>query len=99
MMTLGYGTELGHVSFDHLSHIVSKDIIKGIPKLKSKKNHICEACQFEKQTKTSFKPVKDIVSTHPLELLHMDLFGLIRTKSLEGIRYVYVLVDDYSRYT
>jgi len=89
---------LGHVSFDHFSRIGSQDVVKGIPKLKFEKDHICEACQFEKQTKTSFNLIKDIISTCPLGLMHMDLFGPTRTKSLGGTCYVYVLIDDYSRY-
>jgi len=36
------------------------------------------------------------VITRLLELIHMNLFGLIKTKSLGGTRYVYVLVDDFS---
>jgi transposase InsO family protein len=35
----------------------------------------------------------------PLELLHMDLFGLIAYISISGSRYCLVIVDDYSRFT
>ncbi|GJW53272.1 retrovirus-related pol polyprotein from transposon TNT 1-94 [Tanacetum coccineum] len=35
----------------------------------------------------------------PLYLLHMDLCGLMRVGSINGKRYVLVVVDDYSRYT
>ena len=35
----------------------------------------------------------------PLELLHIDLFGPIRTASLAGKQYGFVIVDDFSRYT
>nr|GEZ08900.1 integrase, catalytic region, zinc finger, CCHC-type, peptidase aspartic, catalytic [Tanacetum cinerariifolium] len=34
-----------------------------------------------------------------LELLHMDLCGLIRVDSINGKKYILVIVDDYSRYT
>ena len=73
---------LGHVSFDHLSRINSKESVKGIPYLKFEKDRICDACQLEKQTKSSFKPIKDIRTSKPLELIHMDLFGPTKTKSL-----------------
>ena len=70
-----------------------------LPKLKFIKDKPCDACQTGKQSKSSFK-LKNIVSTfRPLELIHMDLFGLTRVFSLGGMHYVYVLVDDYSRYT
>ena len=49
--------------------------------------------------KSSFK-TKDIVSTsRPLELLHIDLFGPVTTKSLYESKYGLVIVNDYSRWT
>jgi len=49
--------------------------------------------------KSSFKS-KDIVSTsRPLELLHIDLFGLVSIASLYGSNYGLVIVDDYSIWT
>nr|GEX84157.1 copia protein [Tanacetum cinerariifolium] len=38
-------------------------------------------------------------SAERLHLLHMDLCGLMRIASINGKRYVFVIVDDYSRYT
>jgi hypothetical protein len=35
----------------------------------------------------------------PLELLHMDLFGLIAYISINGSKYCLLIVDDYSRFT
>jgi transposase InsO family protein len=35
----------------------------------------------------------------PLELLHMDLFGLIAYISFDRSKYCLVIVDDYSRFT
>ena len=52
-----------------------------------------------KQTRTSFKSINDISTSRILQLVHMDLFGPMRTTSLGGKSYVYVLVDDYSRFT
>ena len=90
---------LGHISFDHLSKINSKELEKGIPYLKSEKNRICDACQLEKQTKSSFKSIKDIMTSRPLELIHMDLFGPTKTKSLNGNCFIFVLVNDFSHFT
>ena len=73
--------------------------MKSIRYLKFEKDYICDTCQLGKQTKSSFKPIKDIMTSRPLELIHMDLFGLAKTKSLNGNRYVLVLVDDFSRFT
>ncbi|GJT97145.1 retrovirus-related pol polyprotein from transposon TNT 1-94 [Tanacetum coccineum] len=43
------------------------------------------------------KPVPN--SKQRLHLLHMDLCGLMKVKSIYGKWYVLVIVDDYSRYT
>ena len=43
--------------------------------------------------------MKDILTSHPLELLHMDLMGPTRTVSLCGNLYMLVIVDDFSRFT
>jgi len=41
--------------------------VKGIPYLKFEKDCICDACQFGKQTKSSIKSIKDIMTSRPLE--------------------------------
>jgi len=88
-----------HISFDHLSRINNKEVVKGIPYLKFEKDRICDACQLRKQTKSSFKTIKDIMTSRPLELIYMDLFGPIKIKSLSGNRFVFILVDDFSHFT
>jgi hypothetical protein len=40
-----------------------------------------------------------MTTDRPLELLHMDLFGLIAYISIGGSKYCLVIVDDYSRFT
>ena len=37
--------------------------------------------------------------TKPLQLIHMDLFGLVNVLSLSRKRYALVMVDDFSKYT
>ena len=39
-----------------------------------------------------------LVTTRVLELLHMDLMGPMHVESIGGKRYVFVCVDDFSRY-
>nr|GEW05643.1 hypothetical protein [Tanacetum cinerariifolium] len=64
---------------------------------------------FAESEDTIFDPVKSKRASHPpkpvsnskqrLHLLHMDLCGPMRVASINGKRYVLVIVDDYSRYT
>ncbi|KAH9794255.1 hypothetical protein KPL71_004834 [Citrus sinensis] len=90
---------LGHASMDLISKISKDDLVKGLPKIGFQKDKICEACQFGKQIKTSFKNKNHISTPKPLELLHIDLFGPSRYASLNGKYYAFVIVDDYSKYT
>jgi transposase InsO family protein len=46
----------------------------------------------------SHPPLTDVMMEHPCELLHMDLVGPARVRSVGGKWYVLVVVDDYSRY-
>ena len=39
------------------------------------------------------------MTSRPLELIHMVLFGPTKTKSLSENRFVSILVDDFSRFT
>jgi len=89
---------LGHVSFDYLSRINNKEVVKSIPYLKFEKDHICDACQLGKQTKYFFKIIKDIMTSRLLKSIHMDLFGPTKTKCLSGNHFVFVLVDNFSRF-
>ncbi|KAH9779804.1 Integrase catalytic domain-containing protein [Citrus sinensis] len=90
---------LGHASMDLISKIVKNDLVKGLPKINFQKDRTCEACQFGKQIKTSFKSKNHVSTSKPLQLLHIDLFGPSRYASLSGKFYACVIVDDYSRYT
>jgi hypothetical protein len=91
---------LGHSSLDLLHKLNKHDLVKGLPKTKFvRDNKICDACQLGKQHKTYF-PKKNYISTsRPLQLLHMDLFSPNRVASLGGKLYVFVIVDDFSRFT
>ncbi|XP_075079774.1 uncharacterized protein LOC142165027 [Nicotiana tabacum] len=90
---------LGHASMHLIEKLSKQDLVIGLPKLNFSRTHICDACQMGKQTRNSFKN-KDTVSTSkPLQLLHTDLFGPTRTASIRGKKYVFVIVDDFSRFT
>ena len=82
-----------------LSKLVKKDLVIELSKLSFDKDKVCDACQFGKQVKNSFK-LKNLISTsRPLELLHADLFGPMDVLSIGGKSYGFLIVDDYSRFT
>lgn len=90
---------LGHTSFRNIQKLISLDAVKGIPKIQIDSQRMCETCPLGKQTKVSHPKVVDININKVLDLLHMDLMGLIQTKSLRKKLYAFVCVDEYPRYT
>nr|GFA98886.1 hypothetical protein [Tanacetum cinerariifolium] len=75
------------------------DIVVGLPKLKFVKDHLCSSCELGKAKRKSLHTKITPSSKRRLQLLHMDLCGPMRVESINGKRYVLVIVDDYSRYT
>ncbi|GJW68602.1 retrovirus-related pol polyprotein from transposon TNT 1-94 [Tanacetum coccineum] len=75
------------------------DLLTGLPKMKFEKDHLCSACEQGKIHRKHHKSKTAFASNKPLYLLHMDLCGPMRVESINGKRYVLVVVDDYSRYT
>jgi hypothetical protein len=59
----------------------------------------CCACQAEKQVGTHHHAKNILTTTRPLEMLHMNLFGLIAYISIGGNKYGLIIIDDYSRFT
>nr|GEV02225.1 retrovirus-related Pol polyprotein from transposon TNT 1-94 [Tanacetum cinerariifolium] len=59
---------LSHLNFGAINHLARQGLVRGLPKLKFKKDHLCSACAMGK-------------------------------KSLNGKKYILVIVDDYSRFT
>nr|GEZ10990.1 hypothetical protein [Tanacetum cinerariifolium] len=79
--------------------VVKNDIVVGLPKLKFAKDHLCSYCELWKAKQNYFHTKLTPSSKRRLQLLHMDLCGPMRVASINGKRYVLVIVDDYSRYT
>ena len=45
------------------------------------------------------KKVNNFTTKRPLELVHMDLMGSTRTESIGGKRYIFLTVDDFTRFS
>ncbi|GKA82105.1 retrovirus-related pol polyprotein from transposon TNT 1-94 [Tanacetum coccineum] len=90
---------LSHLNFDTINDLTKNDLVTGLPKFKYYKEHLCPSCEQRKSKKASHPPKPVPNSKQMLHLLHMDLCGLMRVKSINEKRYVLVIVDDYSRYT
>jgi transposase InsO family protein len=83
----------------NLHKLLKGEHILGLTNVHFEKDRICSACQAGKQV-GAHHPHKNIMTMDmPLELLHMDLFGLIAYISIGGSKYCLVIVDDYSCFT
>ncbi|GJV17185.1 integrase, catalytic region, zinc finger, CCHC-type containing protein [Tanacetum coccineum] len=86
---------LSHLNFNTINDLTKHDLVDGLSKFKYSKDHLCFACERRK-SKKSFQP-KLVPSTHSkLELLHMDLCGPMRVATINGKKYILMIVDDYS---
>ncbi|GJZ36635.1 retrovirus-related pol polyprotein from transposon TNT 1-94 [Tanacetum coccineum] len=74
-------------------------LVRGLPKLKYEKDHMCSACSRKKSKKHTHKPKSEDSIQEKLYLLHMDLCGPMRIESINGKKHILVIVDDYSRFT
>ncbi|GJU95096.1 integrase, catalytic region, zinc finger, CCHC-type containing protein [Tanacetum coccineum] len=90
---------LNHLNFGIINDLARKDLVRGLPRLKFEKDHLCSACQLGKSKKYSHKPKTENTNMEVLHTLHMDLCGPIRVQSINGKKYILVIVDDYSRFT
>ncbi|GKE54241.1 retrovirus-related pol polyprotein from transposon TNT 1-94, partial [Tanacetum coccineum] len=77
----------------------SRGLVRGLPKLKYQKDHLCYACALGKSKKHFHKPKAKYFIQEKLHLLHMDLCRPMRIQSINGRKYILVIVDDYSRFT
>ncbi|GJT53546.1 retrovirus-related pol polyprotein from transposon TNT 1-94 [Tanacetum coccineum] len=73
--------------------------LEGLNKLIFEKEHLCSTCAMGKNKKKPHKPKSEDTNQEELYLLHMDLCGPMRVASVNGKKYILVIVDDYSRFT
>ncbi len=80
---------LGHVGMERLKETL------GITLGDSSKR--CDACLMCKHKREKYKK-SESVTEDVLDLVHIDTMGPFKSESIDGKRFVLVIVDDYSRY-
>nr|GEZ66270.1 hypothetical protein [Tanacetum cinerariifolium] len=90
---------LSHLNFGAINHLARQGLVRGLPKLKFEKDHLCSTRAIEKSKKKSHKPKSEDTTQEKLYLMHMDFCGPMRIKSVNGKKYIFVIVNDYSRFT
>ena len=90
-------SRLGHVNLETIKHMIQRDLVKGIPQVKFEKE-ICGSCMLGKQARQAFPKSTSYRATKILDLIHGDLCSPTSPKTVAENRYIFVLVDDHSRY-
>ncbi|GJQ91037.1 retrovirus-related pol polyprotein from transposon TNT 1-94 [Tanacetum coccineum] len=90
---------LNHLNFGTLNDLARKDLVRGLPRLKFEKDHLCSACQLGKSRKATHKPKTINTITEVLQppshgiIVTLRVLSSINEKNLP----ILVIVDDYSR--
>ncbi|GJW81165.1 retrovirus-related pol polyprotein from transposon TNT 1-94 [Tanacetum coccineum] len=90
---------LSHLNFDYITTLAKQGLVRGLPRLKFQKDHLCSTCALGKSKKHSHKPKAEDSIQEKLNLLHIDLCKPMRIQSINGWKFILVIVDDYSRFT
>ena len=85
----------GHLHINGLKLLRQKDMVVGL--LEIGQIDLRERSVYGKQTRRSFLAGKSWRATARLEVVHADLYGLMKTESFRGSRHFLLFSDDYSR--
>ena len=88
---------LGHVGSETMKSMINKTIVTGIPRVVVGRE-TCASCLLGKQTRQSFPKTTSYRASGVLELVHGYLCGPISPSTASNNRYIFVMIDDHSRY-
>nr|GEU38395.1 retrovirus-related Pol polyprotein from transposon TNT 1-94 [Tanacetum cinerariifolium] len=90
---------LSYLNFGYINELSNQGLVRGLPKLKYQKYHLCSACSLGKRKKHTYKPKSKISIQEKLYLVHLDLYGPMTIETINGKKYVLVIGYDYSHFT
>ncbi|GJZ90678.1 retrovirus-related pol polyprotein from transposon TNT 1-94 [Tanacetum coccineum] len=78
---------LSHLNFGAINHLARHGLVRGLPKLKFEKDHLCSACALGKSSKKPHKPKSEDTNQEKLYLLHMDLLAKRRLSKSSSVKF------------
>ncbi|GJR77390.1 hypothetical protein Tco_0089755 [Tanacetum coccineum] len=86
------GTNLYTISIEEIDGVLSgyaccpcfQDLVRGLPRLKFEKDHLCSACQLGKSKKFSHRPKSENTNMEVLHTLTVDLLVMDELQSLSS---------------
>ncbi|KAJ4719135.1 Retrovirus-related Pol polyprotein from transposon TNT 1-94 [Melia azedarach] len=88
----------GHLNFGGIELLAKKEMVRGLPYINDP-NQLCEGCLHGKQFRKSFPKESAFRAKKPLELVHADVCGPFKPRSLGNNNYFLLFIDDFSRKT
>nr|GEU60617.1 retrovirus-related Pol polyprotein from transposon TNT 1-94 [Tanacetum cinerariifolium] len=79
---------LSHLNFGAINHLARQGLVRGLPKLKFEKDHLCLACAMGKSKTKSHKSKSEDTNQEKLYLLHIDLYGPMHVESDEALDFI-----------
>ena len=93
-MTVVWYKRLGHMSEKGMSLLSKRNVLSGVHDVHLKK---CSHCLAGKQNRVSFKSHPPSRKENILDLVHSDVCGPMKTRTLGGCSYFVTFIDDHSR--
>jgi hypothetical protein len=90
---------LTHVGMKNLHKLLKGEHVLGLTNVCFEKDRPCAAYQAGKHVGTNHSSKNVMMTSRPLELLHMDLFEPVAYLSIGGSKYGLVIVDNFSHFT
>ncbi|GJV39314.1 retrovirus-related pol polyprotein from transposon TNT 1-94 [Tanacetum coccineum] len=90
---------LSHLNFGTINQRAKQGLVKGLPKLKYTKDHLCSTCQMGKSKKEPHPHKPEPSTNEKLQVMHIDLCGPMQVESIDKKRYILVIINDYSWFT
>ena len=87
----------GHLNYQNMEDLVKKGMVNGMQLNSSNNFNKCQTCMLCKIHVLKFPKESTSRSTQLLEIVHADVCGPFREKSLGGAVYFVTFIDDMSR--
>jgi hypothetical protein len=89
-----YHRRCGHAS-PRIIRLMSKTgILPPIKERQGQTSKVCQTCLKGKMTRTAIPKLSDTKTQEPGDLIHIDLCGPMRTRSIQGNLYIVSYLDD-----
>ena len=89
---------LAHHDYNSVKEMILKQLVTGIDiKSKQAPDPICEPCLSGKMNANPFPPSTTCASK-PLELIHTNLHGPFKVRTMSGYRYWITFIDNFSQF-